>query len=287
MPRSHPPTLVTLAHRAIRDERLFGRGDLVVCACSGGPDSTALLHALALLRRRLGHDLVAVGVDHGLRPEASQELELAEAVARSAGIPFRVRTVAVAPGGNLMSRAREARHRALQDEATEAGGACVALGHTADDRAETLLLRLLRGAGPKGLAVMPARAPSPFGGVDLVRPIVGARREAVRLHLERHELASARDPTNGDARFLRARVRAELLPLLEGLAPGAVDHLCHLADMLRDDGLEGLDGLGRAQRLAVRRAARVGRRSTTVRLSGGHDVTLTFSKNSPVLPDDP
>ncbi|MBM4356774.1 MAG: tRNA lysidine(34) synthetase TilS [Deltaproteobacteria bacterium] len=282
--------MTTLACRAIVDERLFARGDLVVCACSGGPDSTALLHALGLLRRRLGHDLVAVGVDHGLRPEARRELEHAAAVAAQLGIPFHVSELAVSPGGNLMARAREARHRALQAQAALHGAACIALGHTADDRAETFLLRLLRGAGPRGLAVMPPRATSPFGGVDLVRPIVGARREAVRLHLERHELASACDPTNRDGRFLRARVRAELLPLLENLSPGATDHLCHLVDMLRLPTLDASDvlhGFGRAQRREAERALRDGRRSITVRVSGGRDVTLTFSEKTPVLPDDP
>jgi tRNA(Ile)-lysidine synthase len=211
MPRSRPPSLTRIALRQIRDEALFRHGDLVLCAVSGGPDSTALLHVLALLRQRVGHALAALGVDHGLRTEAQAELAQARALAESLAVPFAVARVDVAPGGNLMARAREARHLALQTEATRVGAACVALGHTADDRAETLLLRLLRGAGPRGLAVMAPRASSFVGGVDLVRPLVAARRTDVELHLRRHELAWSHDPSNADRRFLRARVRHEPL----------------------------------------------------------------------------
>lgn len=286
MSRSHPPSLTTLVQSAVRNEGLFARGDLVVCGCSGGPDSTAMLHALALLRGRLGHELVGVGVDHGLRPEAPAELKLASDVAGRLGLPFEVVKVELAAGPNLQARARHERHRALQSVALRVGAIAVALGHTADDRAETLLMRLLRGAGPRGLAVMPARAPSPVGGVDLVRPLVLARRAAVRLHLERHGLASADDPTNLESRFLRTRVRHELLPLLEDLSPGVAAHLCHLAEMLRLEQPDPLADLGRAQRLQLQHSARVGRPFATVRLSGGREVCVTFSKKTPVLPDE-
>ncbi|MBM4375292.1 MAG: tRNA lysidine(34) synthetase TilS [Deltaproteobacteria bacterium] len=286
MPRARPPSLTSLARRLVCDEALFGRGDLVLCAVSGGPDSTALLHVLALLRRRLGHGLAAIGVDHGLRPEAEGELAQARAVAEALDVPFSIARVAVAPGGNLMARARHARHLSLQAEAARLGAACVALGHTADDRAETLLLRLLRGAGPRGLAVMAPRSSSFVGGVDLVRPLVAARRADVELHLRRHELPFSIDPSNADRRFLRVRVRYELIPLLEDLSSGVTEHLCHLADMLLDAPPDDLEALGRAQRLLARRAARSGRTSATVRVSGGRDVLLTFSQKTPVLPDE-
>src|SRR5262245_47353427 len=133
--RSHPPSLLRLAERLIRDERLFGRGDVVLCACSGGPDSTALLHVLALLRPRLGHTLVAHGVDHGLRPEAPAELDLARQAADAAGVLFRVTCVNVGDGANLQARARDARLEALGRAALEAGARVIATGHTADDRA--------------------------------------------------------------------------------------------------------------------------------------------------------
>jgi tRNA(Ile)-lysidine synthase len=282
--RSHPPTLARHAERLVRDERLFGRGDLVLCACSGGPDSSALLHVLALLRARLGHSLIAHGVEHGLRPEAAAELELARAVAEPLGVPFAVTRLAVAPGANLQARARAARHEALARAAASAGARVVAMGHTADDRAETLLLRLLRGAGPRGLAVLPPRAPGPVpSSPDLVRPLLRARRRDVLAHLERHGLPFARDPSNLDPRFARVRVRRELLPLLEELSPSIVEHLSALADMLAGLPPGPLDGLGRAQRLAVERARRLGRPSVRLRLQGGREVEVTFPEGRIVL----
>jgi tRNA(Ile)-lysidine synthase len=107
----------------------------------------------------------------------------------------------------------------------------IATGHHADDRAETVILRLLRGAGPRGLAVLPPRAG------DLVRPLIRARRGDIDAHLARHGIAHALDPSNANSRFLRVRVRRELLPLLADLSPGIVTHLCALADQL--DGATG------------------------------------------------
>jgi tRNA(Ile)-lysidine synthase len=273
--------------RLARDERLFTAGDVVLCACSGGPDSTALLHALARLRDEIGHALIAHGVDHGLRPEAAAELDLAARVAEGLAVPFTVTRAALAPGSNLQARARAVRYEALGRAAIAAGARIVATGHTADDRAETLLLRLLRGSGPRGLAVLPPRAPMPEQeGLTLVRPLLRARRADVLAHLARHEVPFSTDPSNTDARFARARVRRELLPLLEDLAPGVVEHLAALADMLGAlPGEPALDGLGRAQRFEVERARRLGRRSVRLRLPGGREVEATFPEGRVVLVD--
>jgi tRNA(Ile)-lysidine synthase len=290
--RSHPPSLLRLVERLVRDERIFERGEVILCACSGGPDSTAMLHALALLRPRLGHALVAHGVDHGLRAAAADELGLVARVAEPLGVPFTITRVEVAPGPNLQARARAARLQALAAEATRAGAHLIATGHTADDRAETLLLRLLRGAGPRGLAVLPPRAPLPIpelaGALELVRPLLRARRADVLAHLERHALPFASDPSNLDPRFARVRVRRELLPLMEDLAPGVVPHLSALADMLAVVPDEAaLANLGRAQRLAVERARRLGRQSLRLRLPGGREVEATFPNGRIVLTIEP
>jgi tRNA(Ile)-lysidine synthase len=280
---SRPPSLTTLVARLAREHALLPRGELILCACSGGPDSIALLHALALLRRRLGHQLVAVGVDHGLRPEAGAELALGAELARANELPFEAVRVRVTAGGNLQERARQARHAALQRVGKKLGATAIALGHTADDRAETVLMRLMRGAGPRGLAVMPPRSAGlGRGALPLVRPLLLARRRDVELHLERHQLRAARDPSNDDARYLRTRVRQRLLPLLEELSPRIVAHLCDLADALDVGEADPLAGLGRAQRLALARALRF-RRPCTVRLSGGDDLGLNFFSNSPVV----
>lgn len=291
--RSHPPSLLRLAERLIRDERLVARGEIVLCACSGGPDSTALLHVLARLRDRLGFTLVGHGVDHGLRPEAGAELGRAERAAGALGVPFATTRLRVEPGGNLQARAREARRGALRAAARLAGAHAVATGHTADDRAETFLMRLLRGSGPRGLAVMPPSAPLD-DDLRVVRPLLTARRADVEAHLARHHLDVGRDPSNEDARFLRVRVRRELLPQMEDLSPAIVAHLCALADMLAierssapastpDPSAEAeMESWGRAQRLAVARAKKC-ERPVKVLLPGGREVVVGFSGEGPVL----
>jgi len=277
---------LTLANRLVRDEQLFGRGDRVLCACSGGPDSTALLDVLALLRARLGHELWAVGVNHGLRAEADQELDVAREVAARHEVPFRKVRVRLEAGANLQARARDARHGALQRVARQLGAAVVAIGHTADDRAETVAMRLLAGAGPRGLGVLPPRS-SPaaargWAGADLVRPLVGARRADVMAHLARRELPHSEDPSNRDLRFLRVRVRRQLMPLLEALSPGIVGHFCALADMMRRLGQgDPLASLTRAQRLALERALELRQGRTAIRLPGGQELELRFRRLAP------
>jgi tRNA(Ile)-lysidine synthase len=280
-----PPTLLTLARRAVRDGRLFGAGDRVVCACSGGPDSMALLHVLALMRPKRCHEVIAVGIDHGLRVEAVAELRLVARVAGDLGLRFTTTKVAVKRGGNLQARARQARHEALERAAVKEKATHVALGHTADDRAETVLLRMLRGAGLNGLGAMPMQAPSVVGEVPLIRPLLGARRSDVMAHLRRHGVPWAMDPSNDDRRFMRVRVRREVLPLLEELSPRIVAHLCDLAEEAaqhRPDG-EPLADLTRAQRQALTRAIEQRRGGATVRLSGGRDLKVVFLHGTPVV----
>jgi tRNA(Ile)-lysidine synthase len=227
MPRTHPPTLITLTRAALRESPtapLVPRGAVVLVAVSGGPDSMALLHVLALLRARLAFGLFAHGVDHGLRPAAVAELDLAGDLARSLDVPFSRSRVSLAPGGNLQARARTVRWEALRTAASQAGADRIATGHHADDRAETVLMRILRGTSPRGLAALP-----PLDG-DRIRPFYRARRADIDEHVARHALPHAVDPSNRDPRFLRTRVRHEVLPLLERLSPRIVEHLCALAD---------------------------------------------------------
>ena len=157
MPRSHPPTLITLTRAAIRAHELASSGSRLLVAVSGGPDSIALLDVLARLRSRGGFGLFAHGIDHGLRPESGADLDVAEAFAHSLGVPFGRTSVLVEQGGNLEARAREARWQALHVAAGRVGADRIATGHHANDRAETVLLRILRGTGVRGLGVLPPR----------------------------------------------------------------------------------------------------------------------------------
>jgi tRNA(Ile)-lysidine synthase len=290
MRSSHPPTLLKIAARTIADERLFAPEARVLVAVSGGPDSMALLHVLSILAPKLRLDVRACGIDHGLRPGAADEVILAERFASTLGVPFVSIKIDLALGPNLMARARDARYAALRgilddwngedvavaSRSTRAGAgpaaATIATGHHADDRAETVLIRLLRGSGPAGLGVLTPRAPM------LTRPLVRARRSDIMAHVERHQVPYAEDPSNQDERFLRTRVRREVLPLLTELSPRIVEHLCALADSAAALGpaadgdvpafLEGV-ALGRAQRTSLARALHAGNRRARVPLSGG------------------
>ena len=280
MARSHPPTLITLVGRTLREECGVGRGARVLLALSGGGDSTALLHVLSLLAKKQGFLLVAHGVDHGLRPEASRELDVAQAHCDALGVVFSRTVLALPNGGNLQARARDARREALARAAADTHAQFIATAHHADDRAETVLLRLLRGSGPRGLSVLPPRA-----GV-WIRPQCRARKLDVTAHLQRHRLAFAEDPSNQNRRFMRTRVRFELMPLLEQLSPQIVGHLCALADALAEasesapqlPALTDEHGvallLNRAQRLLVGRARSLEQRTARVSLPNGRELSL-------------
>jgi len=233
----------------------------------------ALLDVLARLAPKLGIDVVAHGVDHGLRAEAKSELDLAERRALSLGVPFARTVLAVPNGGNLQARARAARYAALEAAQKRASARFLATAHHADDRAETVLIRLLRGAGPRGLAVLPPRAG------ERVRPLLRAGRSDVLLHLTRHAIQFAEDPSNRDRRHQRVRVREELLPLLRDLSPGIVDHLNALADALlaggaRPDTEHVEVELGRAQRALLARAVARRQRGARIWLPGGRVLGL-------------
>jgi tRNA(Ile)-lysidine synthase len=278
--RTHPPTLETLALRLLQEEALVTPGMTVLVAVSGGPDSMALLHVLARLSPKLGVRLAAHGVDHGLRPEAPRELERAQALAHRLGVPMETTCVEVTPGGNLQARAREVRYWALREAARAVGAERIATGHHADDRAETVLMRLLQGSGLRGLGCLPARQG------ELIRPFLRARRQDVVAHLLRHRIEAAQDPSNTNSRFLRTRVRGEVLPLLEGLSPAVVTHLNALADDLISLEISGeMAERGRGQRRQIEGARRAGRRGVRLRVAGGSEEWVAVAEAQAMLRD--
>jgi tRNA(Ile)-lysidine synthase len=189
---------------------------------SGGPDSLALL----VLAVAAGCRVTAVHVDHGLRPASADEAGVVAAAAARFGAGFRSERVRVADGPNLESRARDARHAAL--------GPGAATGHTADDQAETVLANLLRGAGVHGLAAMRAGP---------VHPLLALRRSETVALCARVGVDPVRDPSNDDPRFLRNRIRSELLPLCSEVAGrDVVPVLARQARLLAGDA-DLLDGL--------------------------------------------
>jgi tRNA(Ile)-lysidine synthase len=228
------------------------RDDLVLVACSGGADSLALAAATAFVAPRLGVRAGLVTVDHGLQPGSA---ERARAVARwgaSIGFePAEVATVTVAdrPGGPEAA-AREARYEALVGIARDHGAAAVLLGHTRDDQAETVLLALARGAGPHGLAGMPAARD--LDGVALLRPLLDVTRDQTRKACAALGLSPWDDPHNVDPAYSRSRVRGEVLPALaQALGPCVVDNLARTAKMIAAD-TAALDALAGAALTAAR-----------------------------------
>lgn len=186
----------------------------IVLAVSGGPDSVALMWLMARWRRALskGPRLVAVTVDHGLRPEAAREARDVKALARALDLEHRtLRWTGDKPRSGVPAAARAARYRLLAKAARGAGARHVLTAHTRDDQAETLLMRLLRGSGIAGLSAM-ARE-SERDGVVLARPFLNVPKARLIATLSKAGIAFADDPTNRDPIFTRPRLRA-LLPAL-------------------------------------------------------------------------
>jgi tRNA(Ile)-lysidine synthase len=228
-------------------------GSALVCGVSGGADSLSLL----VLAVASGCRVTAVHVDHGLRPGSDREAEVVAEAARRFGASFRSERVVVGDGPNLEARARDARREALGPEA--------ATGHTADDQAETVLANLLRGAGVSGLAAMRA-GPR--------HPLLGLRRAETVALCEHLGLAPVLDPSNHDPRFLRNRIRSELLPLCSDVAGrDVVPILARQAGVLAADAelLETVASLVDPEDAAALSGApvAVGRRSVRHWLTGG------------------
>ncbi len=200
------------------------RGARVIVGFSGGPDSTALLAALAAT----GFAPLALHVNHGLRGrESDRDERQARKSAAKVGAGFESVRVQVR-GPSLEAAARREREGSFAAAALRAGSACVATGHTLDDQAETVLYRAARGAGTRGLrGILPSRDLVP--GIRLVRPLLGVRRAEVLAYLRRHRFPVVVDSSNADPRFARNRIRRDVLPALEAARPGAAVHLAALA----------------------------------------------------------
>ena len=219
----------------------------IVLAVSGGPDSTALLRGAAQLATRRGWQLTVAHLDHAARAGSSIEADAVATAAAELDLPVELRRTDVAALARAEHRSmedagRQARYRFLEELAAARGPqALIATAHTADDVAETILMRLARGTGVRGLHGIPARRGR------IVRPLLGERRGTLRAALDAAGIGYALDPTNTDpAHATRNRVRAELLPALERLNPRAVEALVRFGALAAaDDDL--LDTLAAAE----------------------------------------
>lgn len=201
--------------RAVERCRMFDTGDCVLAAVSGGPDSVAMLHALHTRSCELGISLHVAHFNHGLRGEESSiDEEFVRNLAQAFGLPVTVGRADVAAMRKELrvgeeEAARIARHRFLRETAASLRANRIAIAHTADDRAETVLLNILRGCGIEGLGAM-----RPVDGI-IVRPLIETRRSEIETYLAAHALHYRVDKTNLDIAYARNRVRHELIPYLE------------------------------------------------------------------------
>ena len=212
----------------LRRHAMLAGGERVLVAVSGGADSMALLHTLHALAPGLRLALHVLHVDHGLRPESPRDAEFVQAVARELGVPGEVARVTVPRGPSREAQARRARYFALETCAASIGAGRIAVGHTRDDQAETVLMRLLEGAGPRGLAGIP-----PCRG-RIIRPLLEVTRQEIVAALRSLGLPWIEDPSNLDRSFLRNRIRHDLLPSLARVTGGdPVDALNRTAARMR------------------------------------------------------
>jgi tRNA(Ile)-lysidine synthase len=217
-----------------RRESILPPGASALVAASGGPDSTALLYSLSTLAAGRRWRLAVAHLDHALRPESADDAAFVRQQAASLGLPFfsarvDVQSLPAGVGRSTEEAARLARRSFLRRAAREFGADAVALGHTVDDQAETVLLNLTRGAGTLGLAAMP-----PAAGI-FVRPLLARSRADVLAYLGELGVPWREDPTNRDPSFLRNWFRLEVLPTLEARVPGVRTSFAALAAGARAD----------------------------------------------------
>lgn len=228
---------------AIAGYRLVRPGDKILVAVSGGADSTALLALLVELSGEIPLDLVAAHFNHRLRAEAEEDEKFVEGLAKDYGLSFvsgteDVRRFARREKMNLEEAGRKLRYEFLAREASRIHAARIATAHTMNDQAETVLMRLMRGCGPLGL-----RGISPARDGLVIRPLIGLERGEIEAYLRERKIIFRTDRTNKDRRYLRNRVRLDLIPRIQKYyEPRIVPHLGRLAAILAEEE-SLLDGL--------------------------------------------
>lgn len=224
---------------ASAEHGLLAPGDRIVVAVSGGPDSVALLHVLQhISERRVPLKLICAHVNHGFRPESKEEAELVRSLADGLGLPFELAELDIpgymkASGKGPQEAAREQRYRFLMETAAKYGARKIALAHHADDQAETVLMRLLRGSGTSGLAGM--RWKRAEKNVELIRPFLRINKTALLQLCRDMMLPFAEDPSNGQTKYTRNAIRLELMPELERYNGRLTQALTQLAEVAADE----------------------------------------------------
>lgn len=242
-PKSSSSPLVGQVARIAQTKQLFGRGDRILVAVSGGPDSVALLALLAALAPSWNLSIWAIHFNHGLRgDESDEDAQFVADLCRQLEIRLICERIALkhrspAASGprkrlSLQEAAREARYEALLRVGASLGVDKIALGHTADDQAETLVMWMLRGAGAAGLSGIPPLRESTF-----IRPLLTITRRDILAYLQEQGLQFRVDSSNAKPLYLRNRIRHELLPVLKQFNPAVIEVLKRQAEILREEDL--------------------------------------------------
>jgi len=225
--------------RIILKYRLIQPGDKVLLGVSGGSDSLGLLYILKALESDLKCELAAAHLDHQLRQDSSKDREFVENQAQLLGLPFfaakaDIRRLAEEKGQSLEEAARGARYRFLAETAMSISANKIAVAHTKDDQAETMMLHLTRGAGMDGLEAMSLIRP--LGRVDLIRPFLLMEKAQIRMYLEYKKINWREDISNGSLEFKRNKIRNLLIPMIQKeFNPQIVDSLSRLSQIFADE----------------------------------------------------
>ena len=207
--------LIQKVKKFIQDNDLFGRGDTVILGVSGGPDSTALAHILHALQYQLGFHLHIAHYNHHVHRNANADQKFVEHLAEQLNVPCSVghwKNSKSVKKGSFEDAARRRRIQFFNTLARKKGVNAIALAHTEDDLAETVLMRILRGTGLQGLrGILPKRE---LERICFVRPLLHAKKEHVLSFLKKKKIPFRKDPTNKQTKYFRNKIRLELLPLL-------------------------------------------------------------------------
>jgi tRNA(Ile)-lysidine synthase len=232
---NHGKSIKSTKQQVLADlQKLTKPGSGLLLAVSGGSDSTGLVYYSALFAKKLRLKLAIGFIDHGLRKGVDKEFALVDRHASNLGIPVHYAAVAsekvadAGSTGSIQGWAREVRYGLLAEMANNLGMDYIATGHTRDDQAETVLLRIIRGTGLDGLAGIPEKRDL-ANGLTVIRPLLNVTRQDIRTYLTAIKAKWVDDPSNIDPRFLRVRIRHELMPLMSAMQPAIRDHLDALA----------------------------------------------------------
>lgn len=229
------PAFINKVTATIKKYSMLSEKEKILVGLSGGPDSVCLLYVLSNLEEKFMPDLHAIYINHTMRPEETpEEIEFCELLCKKLNVSFLtksidVKTYAKEQGLNRQEAARKLRYRIFEGTAYEINAHKIALGHTADDQAETVLIRLFRGSGPTGLSgIPPVRR-------NIIRPLIEIERKEIEKILDERKIDFIVDSSNLKKDYLRNRIRLSLIPMLKELNPNIIETLSRTAEIFGEE----------------------------------------------------